>query len=423
MEADRRMTRSFIWMNAAQFGGALNDNLFKLLVVFFLIALKGQAAASTVNAAIGVLFVAPFLLFLPAAGTLADRCSKQRILLVVKALEIVAMLLAVTAFALRSAWIAYGVVFLMSTQSALFGPTKYGIVTELVGTDRLARANSLLVLYTYLAIIVGTALAPTVDIVLGGDYVVAAVICCGIAVAGWWAASRVERTPAMGGGRRISVLGVRVIWRTLRSIRHDRLLLLAVCSAAYFLLLGGYVQLNLIPFGLEMLGITEQQSAYLFLLAALGIGLGAWSVGRLSGKRIDLGLVPFGMLGVVLGSVGLYLQAGRLVMAAVWIFVLGVSAGFFVVPLEAFIQYRSPDQRRGEILAAKGFLAWIGVLLAAGLLYVFAEVLRITPAQGFLTMGLLTLAWLAAAWAAVPGFRVRTLIRLRWMQRRCGWDG
>jgi len=396
------MTRSFCWLNAAQFGGALNDNVFRLLVIFFLIGLKGRDAASATNAAVGAVFVLPFLLFTPWAGGLADRYSKRGITLVVKALETTAMALAMITFYLRSEWLAYGVVFLMSTQSALFGPTKYGIVPELVGRERLSRGNSLLVLYTYLAIICGTALAPTLDRWLQGDYVWAAAICLGIAVAGWGAAVQVERTPSQAGTDTEGVTGLRALGRALWHIRHDRTICWAILAAAYFLLLGGFVQLNLIPYGLEMLGISEQHSAYIFLLAALGIGLGAWSVGRLSGRDIVLRWVPWGTWGAGLACLGLMVVHGSLWVVCAVVFLLGLSAGFFIVPLEACIQARSTPHERGKILAAKAFLAWVGVLTASGLLYLFAEIMAVSPATSFGIMGGLTLLIGAGAYRVFP---------------------
>lgn len=412
VDQSQRMTRSFNWLNAAQFGGALNDNVFRLLVVFFLIGLKGQEAASLMASVVGAIFVIPFLLFTPMAGILADRYSKRNITVVVKTIEILSMVIALAAFHFRNEWIAYSVVFLMSTQSALFGPSKYGIVKELVGEERLSRANSLLVLFTYIAIIVGTGLAPSVDHLTGGNYVAATSVCLLIAVAGLIAICRVGSTPAQGGERRISPNVFGTIWRTLVSIRHDGYLMLAVIAAAYFLLIAGFVQINLIPYGIEMLGISEQNSAYLFLLSALGIGLGAWVVGRLSGKTIELGLVPVGVVGVVVGAFGLFMFSHSLPVTCAMVFVLGVSAGFYIVPVEAFIQYRSPDKRRGEILAAKGFLAWLGVLLSAVLLYVFAELLQITPAQGFLVVGVATLMMMVVAFSVLPDFFLRFVITL-----------
>ncbi len=412
VDQSQKMTRSFNWLNAAQFGGALNDNIFKLLVIFFVIGLRGRETASVTTAVVGAIFVIPFLLFLPMAGVLADRYSKRHITVVVKIMELGAMLLAIVAFYYRSEWIAYAVVFLMSTQSALFGPSKYGILPELVGRHRLSRANSLFVLFTYLAIIIGTALAPTVDKVLDGNYVVAALVCLGIAVAGLLAAMQVEVTPVMDAQRRVTPVFIRDIWRTLRSIRHDGFLMLAVIAAAYFLLLGGFVQLNLIPYGIEMLGISAHNSAYLFLIAALGIGLGAWLVGRLSGRNVELGLVPIGVAGVAVGLLGLFFVPHAMWLICAFVFLLGLSAGFFVVPLESFIQYRSPDKRRGEIIAAKGFLAWVGVLLAAILLYIFSEIIHLTPAQGFLVMALATLALTAAAFYVLPDFFLRFVVTL-----------
>lgn len=412
MDADQKMPRSFTWLNVAQFGGALNDNIFKLLVIFFLIGLQGPDSASRVVVLVGAIFVVPFLLFTTGAGVLADRYSKRHIVVIVKALEILAMSLAVCAFYFKSPWMVYTVLFLMSAQSALFGPSKYGILVELVGRHRLSRANSLLVLFTYLAIMLGTAAAPTVDKMSHGNYVVAGLVCLGIAIAGLFASLQIEKTPAKGGTNRISTFIVLQVWRTMRSLRSDGFLTLAVWASAYFLLIGAFVQLNLIPYGLHMLGISEQNSGYLFLIAAVGIGFGAWLVGKISGRNIEFGIVPVGIFGVTLGTLGLFLFPHSLPIACGWIFLLGVSSGFFVVPLDAFIQARSPDDRRGEILAASGFLSWVGVLLAALLIWIFSEGLGLNPAQGFLWIGVLTFVLAVLSFIVLPDFFVRFVMTL-----------
>ncbi len=391
------MPRPFGWHNAAQFGGALNDNVFRLLVVLFLITAEGAEAASRVSAQVGVVFVLPFLLFTPTAGRFADRFSKRTIILVVKSLEILSMALALMVFWLHVPWAAYAVVFLMSTQSALFGPTKYGIVPELVGDHRLSRANSLLVLFTYLAIILGTAGAPALDMLTDGNYPLGAAVLLLIAIAGWVAAWQIAVTPAQAGQGAVTPVFIGQIIRTLLQIRHDRRLMASVWAAAYFLFLGGYVQMNIIPFGMEQFGLSQQQSAYLFLPAALGIGLGAWWVGRISGSQIRLNLVPLGVMGAVFGALGMAWAAPVIWMAVGWMGLLGVSAGFFIVPLEAAIQQRSEASSRGQVLASKGFLAWCGVLAAAGLMHVMAEMLDWSPAQGFYAIALLTNALLVIA--------------------------
>jgi acyl-[acyl-carrier-protein]-phospholipid O-acyltransferase/long-chain-fatty-acid--[acyl-carrier-protein] ligase len=406
VDTDQKMTRSFVWLNVAQFGGALNDNIFKLIVIFFLISLKGPESASLTVSIIGAIFVLPFLLFSPAAGVWADRYSKRHITVFIKVLEIAAMGLAMLAFAFRSEWLAYAVMFLMSTQSAIFSPSKYGMVPELVGKDRLSRANSLFVMFTYLAIILGSALAPTLDVWSGSNHVLAASVCGLIAVAGLLAALQIETTPAMGLRRRPAWWMVRDVRDALQAVKEDRPLVWTIWLAAYFLFLGGYAQLNLIPYGLEMLGISEQQSAYLFLLAALGIGFGAWWVGKLSGRRIQLFRSSWGMLGAAIACFGLAFAQGHLIWVCVWVALLGISAGFFIVPLEAFIQFESPDRQRGEVLAAKNFLSWVGVLLAALFLFVLAQLLGLDPAVGFGWFGVLTLLiWAWAGWCR-PEFRL-----------------
>jgi acyl-[acyl-carrier-protein]-phospholipid O-acyltransferase / long-chain-fatty-acid--[acyl-carrier-protein] ligase len=402
-----RMPRSFLWLNAAQFGGALNDNLFKLLAIFLLIEIKGAEAAGLVTAVIGAIFVVPFLLFSPLAGVLADRFSKQRITVAIKVAEILAMSLAVWAFALRSELLTYAVMFLMAAQSAFFSPTKYGIVPELVARDALSRANGLYVLFTYLAIILGTALAPSVDLLLGGRPVWPAACCLLIAAAGLVAARRIEPTPAMGRAGRVSLWVFGDTRRALRGLRGHRTLHMSVWLAAYFLFLGGFAQLNLIPYGMHMLGLSQQASAYLFLLAALGIGAGAWSVGRLSGRRVELRWTAVGMAGAGLCCAGLALTQGHLPATGVVIGVLGISVGFFVVPLDAYIQQESPDAQRGEIAAAKSVLSWLGVLLAAALMYLFDQVLHLDPAQGFLVVGGLTLLLLLVLGWRFPILRRR----------------
>ena len=137
-------SHSFGWLNATQFFGALNDNVFKLLIVYFLIAAKGKAAAGSALATSGIILAVPFLLFSAAAGVLADRQSKRTIIVWAKCAEVAAMVLGCAAFLLGTEIGLYVILFLMATQSAFFGPSKYGIVPELVGKDRLSQANGLL---------------------------------------------------------------------------------------------------------------------------------------------------------------------------------------------------------------------------------------------------------------------------------------
>ncbi len=402
-----RFGKSFAWMNATQFFGALNDNIFKLLSFFFAIRLLGAERASSLVSLGGALFVVPFLLFTPAAGVLADRISKRTIIFWAKVLEIVVMALGVLAFSLS--WVpgAFIVLFLMSTQSALFGPSKYGIVPELVQRDQISAANGALTLMTYLAIILGTAVGPWLGEVVGGRLWVAALVCVGIAVAGTMTSVGIERTPAGGSQARPSFSIVGDVWRTLRSIRGDTQLMMAVVASAYFSLIGSFLQLNLIPYGMNALGLSETQSGYLFFFAAIGIGVGSWLAGRLSGRNVEFGIVPIGALILAGAILGLGCSGVGLNSVRALILLAGVGAGLFLIPLDSFIQFRSPRDRVGSILAASSFLSWTGVLIGALLIWLFSGPLKLTSGQGFLVMGVLTVVLGVVAVIVLPDFLVR----------------
>ena len=190
--------RYFAWLNVTQFLGALNDNVFKLLVVFFLVERMGQDSRMTIGVA-SAIFVVPFLLFSHAAGVLADRYSKRNIIVFAKVLECVVMALGCVAVAMASPIALYVLIFLMSTQSAFFGPSKYGIIPELVRKEALSKANSFLVGLSYLAIIIGT-FVPSYFLVkvLANDFSALAIVCVVVAVAGVFASLRIERTPPAG---------------------------------------------------------------------------------------------------------------------------------------------------------------------------------------------------------------------------------
>lgn len=406
------LPKSFTWLNLTQFFGALNDNLLKLLIIFFLIALKGPEHATGVAALAGALFVIPFLLFSPLAGALADRLSKTRVIFALKGSELGIALLAVLAFGLSSETGLYAVLFLMATQSALFGPSKYGIVPELVDRRQLSRANSLLETLTYLAIILGSALAPLLVQLSSSDYRSAALVCIGVSLAGLAASRKIATTPAAGAGRQGESGALQQLKTTLAELRQDGYLLLAIIGSAYFLFFGAFAQINLIPLGMQEHGLTQEQSGYLFLVVALGIGLGALLAGRLSGRNVEFGVVPIGALGLALSSCGLYLLPSYLPLHLALVLLLGLSAGLFLIPLHAFIQLRAPREKLGKILAASGFLSWSGVLVASGLAYLLSAAFGFSAAKSFLFLGLLTIGLTVATLWILPDFLLRFIALL-----------
>ena len=403
----RRHGSSFSYLNITQFLGALNDNIFKLLLAFFLIDLEGLQNSPRILATAGAIFVAPFLLFSAFGGKLADRFSKSRIIRATKGLEVIAMSVGTLTFYFQMKWGAYAVLFLMATQSAFFSPSKYGIVPELVREDKITKANGLLTSFTYFAMIIGTFLASFLTDVTYRNFIAAGLFCTTIAVIGLITSFGIEHTPSAGSKKKFSTFFLYEIYRTLRRIRQENTLTLAVIGSAYFLFCGAFFQLNLIPYATETLHLTDTQGGYLFLLTALGIGLGGICVSKISGKFVELGVVPIAAVGLVVGCFLIDYLSESLLLTIPVIVLTGIAAGIYLIPLDTFIQVASPQKIRGQVIAAANFLAFIGVLAASGMLVLINDVLGLQADKGFTVFGWITLGWTAILTVKLADYLVR----------------
>jgi acyl-[acyl-carrier-protein]-phospholipid O-acyltransferase/long-chain-fatty-acid--[acyl-carrier-protein] ligase len=409
MKHHRPSLGPFHWHNLAQFGGALNDNLFKLLVIYTMVVAWPEKDRDEVNAIVGAVFAIPFLLFIGAAGVLADRVRKHRIVRAIKLLEVGVMTFGAAAVYFENRWMLLGGMFLMSFQSSLFSPCKFGILPELVGRNNLSRANSLMQAAGYLAMILGTVAAPLLYLRFGN---LAGTACILVAMAGLIGAFRIEPTPLTGSDQKASVFFLKDIFRSLKFIHQDGFLALAVWGSAFFLLIAAFIQLNILAYGPEHLLMSGQEKATnLFLMVALGIGSGSLAAGRVSRQGIEFGIVPVGSAFMALSCVGLWLlPVGAVTGAYVLCFVMGFGAGLFLVPVQSFLQFRAPPDQTGGIIAASGWLSWVGVLLAAGLLHFCAVTLDLTAAEGFLVIGGLVAVMTVVSFVVLPDFFIRLMI-------------
>lgn len=390
---------SFSYLNITQFLGALNDNIFKLLIVYFLIDLEGIKGSHTILALAGAIFVAPFLLFSARSGMLADRVSKSTIIKATKALEVIAMLSGALTFYYKMKWGAYGVLFLMATQSAIFSPSKYGIVPELVKEDKITKANGLLTSFTYAAMIIGTFLSSFLTDITSRNFVAAACFCVLIAIFGFFVSMGIEYTPPAGSKRTSSSFFLYEIYRTLCRVWSENNLIMAIFGSAYFLFCGAFFQLNLIPYATEALQLTDTQGGYLFLITAVGIGAGSILVGRISDAFVELGVVPLAALALAVGSFLIDYFSFSLALTVPTILLTGIAAGVYLIPLDTFIQIASPKKIRGQVIAATNFLAFVGVLSASGMLIFINDILDLQADKGFTVFGFLNLG--IAIWMTI----------------------
>lgn len=386
-----RKLSSFTYLNITQFLGALNDNIYKLLIAYFLIDKEGIENSHRILAFTGAIFVMPFLLFSAFSGVMADRYSKRNIIVFTKILEMLIMLLGITAFYYESHVGLYIILFLLAAQTALFAPSKYGILPELVPTEKISRSNGLMTSFTFLAIIFGTFFASFLVDVTGRNYIIAGIFCAVIALIGMIASFMIEYTPPSGSSKKFHLWFHQEIYRTLKLASQYPSLLMAVCGSAFFLFLGAFVQLNMIPFAVKSLNLTDIQGGYLFLMTALGIGSGSVLAGRISGRMVELGLVPLAALGVSISCYLIEAFSGNLMVVICLVVIVGLFGGMYEIPLDSYVQVASPKKNRGQVVAATNFLSYIGVLAASGTLYLSGEIIGDHPEKSFGIIGTITL--------------------------------
>ncbi len=382
---------SFAYLNATQFLGAMNDNIFKLLIIFFFIQLEGIERSHVVLATTGILYVLPFLLFSSSAGILADRFSKRNIIIATKLLELGIMILGLVSFAYSSKILSYCTLFLLASHSALFSPSKYGILPELLPSDKISKANGMMTSCTYLAIILGTFLASFLLDVTQRNFIIASGFCILFAFIGVVSSASIKYTSPSGSHKELNAHFVSDIYMTLKRVRHEPSLLAAMLGSAFFLFMASYTQLNMIPFAVTSLHLTDVQGGYLFLLTAIGIGTGSIIAGKISGRMVELALTPLAGIGITICFYLLDVFSHNLLICIPLVITIGIFGGMYLIPLDSYVQITSSKQYIGQTVAATTFMSFIGVLCASCLLYIVTEVFGVQADKGFTIVGSITL--------------------------------
>ena len=381
------------FLNFAQLLGALNDNVFKFLTIYLLIDVTSHDKSSEILFWIGVVYVLPFLLFSSLGGTLADRFSKQKMIVNLKLLEVIVMALGIPAYYFKSQIGCYAIVFLMSAQSALFGPPKYSIIPELVPEDKISKANGTITSSTYIAIILGGFLATFLTQITNKNFILGAVGCTVIALIGYLFSLGIPKVERQNQKKKMNPLVIQEIYLTLAFCKKSPLFLLAVLGSSFFLFIGAFIQLNIIPYAINTLKLSEIAGGYLFLSTSIGIVLGSYLSGKSSKGSINLGLSAIACCFITAFFILLPLLSFSIALTVCCLAILGFLGGLFVVPLDTYIQTHAPKEKRGEIIACVNFLSFCGVLLAPILLYLFSGVLKLSNGFGFVITGILNFAF------------------------------
>jgi len=396
---------AFLW---TQLLSAFNDNVYKMIVSLRVVHIAAATGSSSEYLALtGAAFVIPFLLFSGYSGHLADAVSKRRILIGVKAFEVLVMGFGIAAFfSPRIEWMLL-VLLLMALRATVFSPAKYGLVPEIVPDEDLSRANALLEMITFAAIVMGTSAGAFLFARWGDEPWKMGVAMLAIAAAGLSTSFKITPVPAAGTKSPFRFNPFAEIAAGTKHVLRDRTLWLTVLAISYFWFLGLLVQMNLLLFGSEVLHVDDFRIGMMVTCLAIGTGAGSMLAGRLSGPKVEPGLVAVGSLFIALFSFALYLAKGSYLASSVALFCLGVSSGLYFVPLNAYLQKRSNGHEKGRVIATANFYGTVGLLLAPGALWVLHDWLRVAPAALFAIFGLVTLAVTAYLVFMEPEFPIR----------------
>lgn len=356
----------------AQFCGAFNDNAWKLMVALLAIrqatagmapGLELETAAQTQTALTYIIFTLPLVLLSLVGGTLADRLSKRTVIIAIKIVEVVLMSAGTVALWLNPAGGILPLIVLcgMGAHSALFGPSKYGILPELIPHERLAAGNGLLEMWTFAAILAGTAAGGFLLQTAGDLPWMAPLTLAALSVAGLVAAFAVPHvSPARAAGGVGST--IRGAWA---AIQTERLLRLAIPGEIFFWTIASLFAQNILVYAKAVLHLSDAMSGLPLTLLSVGIGVGAVLVGRLSQKRIEYGLIPLGAMGASITLSLLGALTPPLVGTFLVLGLLGVCCSFIFVPLNAILQWRSPPDRRGAVISFSNTCVFTGILLGS----------------------------------------------------------
>jgi len=421
--------RRFLPFFVTQFLGAFNDNIFRnglvILITFQGVLIAGMDASQLANVA-GALFIFPFFIFSAIAGQLADKYEKAILFQRIKLLEIGLMMLAAAAFIYQSYIGLFAVLFLMGCQSTLFGPVKYSYLPQQLANHELVGGNGLVESGTYMAIIFGLVAGIMATSTDGGSQVIIAVALVSIAILGYLASLRIPRTSAVDPELKLSWNLWTETWRIVGFAKRDKNVFLSILGISWFWFFGSSMMLQVPAYTLEILNGSKEIATLLLVAFAIGVGSGSLLCERMSGHRVELGLVPFGSIGLSLFAIDLYLAqpdvattavdgiaefiarpgTGRIIFDMVMI---GAFGGFYSVPLYAMVQERADRKFMSRIIAANNILNSLFMVAAAGLAITILKSGFSIP-QLFLILAFLNALVAAYIYTLLPEFLIRFVV-------------
>ncbi len=400
--------RGFVFLLAAQALAVFDDNTFKQLLMLFITASVAAVTKRNLYISLGTaLYVLPYIIFSSYAGQVADHFSKRRVIIFMKVVEAALLSLAVFAMYVGHVSAMLGVLFLLGIHACFLDPAKEGILPQIFLEESLSRANGLMQLTVYTMIVSGPVAAGILlDAFPSRPYIPVAML-VGTALLGLLVATGITRVPPIASGETFRVNAFREFRHDFGEIRASLPLFRAVLAIAFFWSVGAVYLQNVIGYARDLLHLSNSGISYLTAMVSIGIGLGAFVAGKLSGDQVELGLVPIGSIGLGVFGIFLYFVHQAVVPVFIGHFLLGFSGGIFIIPLQSYLQAHAGENSKGRIIATSNVLTFTGVFLGAGLFALLSGPLGMQANQILLVMAVISFA---ATWhilTVLPDFMIR----------------
>jgi 1-acyl-sn-glycerol-3-phosphate acyltransferase len=425
--AERRFGPFF----GVQFLGAFNDNVFKQALVILLAyqtASFTTMSSDTLQNLAQALFILPFFLFSATAGQIADKVEKSKLITITVAIELAVMALGAVGLLLQNLALLLGALFLGGVQSALFGPVKYAILPQQLNETEIVGGNGMVEMGTSIAILLGMVYGGWMITQPGWGVTGVAVSAIAISAAGIVLSRFIPRAPAPSPELKINWNPLTETWRNLTFTAQNRTVWLSILGISWFWFYGAMFITQFPNLSRNVLAASEHVVTLLLVVFSVGIGVGSLLCERLSGRKVEIGLVPFGSIGLTLFGVDLWLAAEMHTLhgsqslaefasdASHWrmlidLFLIGLFGGFYIVPLYALVQTRSDPAHRSRIIAGNNILN-AAFIVAAAVLAIGLFAAGLTIPQLILVTALLNAAVALFIYLLVPEFLMRFLVWL-----------
>ncbi len=421
------LTKRFFPYFVTQCLGALNDNIYKnvllLMVTYSQIDSLPMSVDLFVNLAAG-LFILPFFLFSAHAGAIADNMDKAKLIRRLKLIELVIMSFAATAIMTQSAILMLILLFLTGTQSAYFGPVKYALLPQALKSDELVKGNAWVEIGTFLSILIGT-LSAGLLLAIPNGMLIASCIVITLSLLGFLSSANIPALPSKKSDQ-VKFEPITGLKKTLKLAQKQRGIWMSILAISWFWFMGATYLTQFPNFAREHLFADSTVVSLLLALFSVGIATGSWLCEKLSFNQVELGILPFGILGLTIFSADLlwavpaiesfpsqyydvqsFVAQSSHIRVMIDLFLVGVSGGVFIVPLYAFIQSRSEEGECAQSIAANNIMNALFMVASAAVSILVLSVLELSIVELFAILAVGNFIVAIYVYRQVPEFTQR----------------